>query len=166
MRPTAKPGANINLSLHGADVVYLHAEHDGVLHDRGAPIGYRRLISVLFRDHPRVRRVVWSPPGQRAYAYFLHWSNGEALDDLDIKTEIEEAAEDDVRDALVGEITTRTCVRCRVPVVTLSRVPGLPVGGGEEARRVREHAFVVGCPACGAPWEAAGVLETVELRTG
>lgn len=90
----------------------------------------------------------------KGLVYYLHWDNGQDLDELDRKVERDTYTDADFAHVAKTEYQLMTCKKCgqvwRTFVLPLGD-PYLDAPGLYE-RKIREHAIIRTCPNCGEPF--------------
>lgn len=114
-------------------------------------------------DHDRMRRIlVRFLPGRPLACFYLHWSDGTDLHELDELVRSGAATEEHFSDALVGECHAMGCLNCKASLSVVTWAVALPVFP-DDTRRAQEHTYEKRCPVCEEPWTAS-VLEVVAIR--
>jgi hypothetical protein len=90
---------------------------------------------------------------EEGLVYYLHWDNGQDLDELDRKVERDTYTDGDFAHAAKTEYGPTTCQKCGQVWRTLVLPLGDPYidAPGLYERKIREHAIIRTCPNCGEP---------------
>ncbi|WP_412537799.1 hypothetical protein R8Z50_18230 [Longispora sp. K20-0274] len=148
----------LTLRLGRREVVYYPA---GVLVNSDEGVAdFDELEDRLLAEHPRMRRlVVRFRPMSPLRVYYLHWSNGTDLAELDARLSRGAGWGEDLGGAVVGEAVDIQCRNCGAShrIVMLEATDAL---FDDALARTRAHAYHEHCAVCGVRWTAS-VLEFI-----
>lgn len=116
-------------------------------------------------SHERMRRIVLRlMPHWPLYCFYLHWSDGTDLDELDFKVRSGSSTENDFATALVGEAHGMMCLNCKARLRVVTWAVELKAFPDDEGR-AQSHAYENHCPSCETRWSAS-VLEVISVHGG
>jgi hypothetical protein len=129
-------------------VIYL-MPNDDVPEASPLPVGYDFFEDLVWRRHPRMRRVLTTLIRPHPLYYgLLHWSDGTDLDALDLAVASGESAAAGFSSALLVEVRSINCRHCEAGLRVAAPDGGNPL---VTTALVQNHTFVRDCPVCGLP---------------
>lgn len=121
-------------------------------------------VDEQLKEHPRVRRVLTvlyknDPLTSPRFYDALHCSDGTDLDELDRAVIAGQYTDDDFASFLLADHQGLTCLACRASIPVLYCDLARPPFSNDVKERVGRHLFKDSCPACGASFRGAPVVE-------